>query len=355
MEDTRDQSVGRNESSAGACSWISSWFTWSPTSEKLLEEAESQILQKTQSHYESRFVPLENGQRIWTLKFNPKASRVPLVLVHGFGGGVGLWALNFDALSKNRSVYAFDVLGFGRSSRPQLSSDPLEAEEQFVDSIEKWRENVGLEKFVLLGHSLGGFLASSYALRYPSRIQHLILADPWGFPVKPTEDNMNIHIPVWVKFLGAVLSPFNPLAGLRAAGPWGPSLVRQFRPDFQRKFSSILPDDTIFNYIYHCNAQVPSGETAFKNMTIPYGWAKHPMIYRIGNVNRDIPITMIYGSRSWIDHNTGKETKERRSGCYVDVQVIAGAGHHVYVDKPEKFNDLVEGICQNVDNDDSEK
>ena len=98
-----------------------------------------------------------------------------------------------------------------------------------------------------------------------------------------------------------------------------------------------------------------SGETAFKNMTIPYGWAKHPMIYRIGNVNRDIPITMIYGSRSWIDHNTGKETKERRSGCYVDVQVITGAGHHVYVDKPEKFNDLVEGICQTVDNDDSEK
>jgi len=113
------------------------------------------------------------------------------------------------------------MLGFGRSSRPQLSTDPGEAEEQFVDSIEKWREQIGLDKFVLLGHSLGGFLASSYALKYPSRIQHLILADPWGFPVKPTEDNINRHIPVWVKFLGAVLSPFNPLAGLRAAGPWG--------------------------------------------------------------------------------------------------------------------------------------
>ena len=166
-------------------------------------------------------MPLENEQRIWTLKFNPNAQNVPLVLVHGFGGGVGLWAMNFDALSQNRTVYAFDVLGFGRSSRPQLSADPLEAEEQFVDSIEKWRDKIGLEKFVLLGHSLGGFLASSYALKYPSRIKHLILADPWGFPVKPTEDPIHRHIPVWVKFLGAVLSPFNPLAGLRAAGPWG--------------------------------------------------------------------------------------------------------------------------------------
>ena len=96
-----------------------------------------------------------------------------------------------------------------------------------------------------------------------------------------------------------------------------------------------------------------SGETAFKNMTIPYGWARHPMIYRIGSVDKNIPITMIYGSRSWIDHSTGKETKERRSGCYVDVQVITGAGHHVYVDQPNKFNELVEHICQNVDGDDN--
>ena len=96
-----------------------------------------------------------------------------------------------------------------------------------------------------------------------------------------------------------------------------------------------------------------SGETAFKNMTIPYGWARHPMIYRIGSVDKNIPITMIYGSRSWIDHSTGKETQERRSGCYVDVQVITGAGHHVYVDQPNKFNELVEQICQNVDGDDN--
>lgn len=166
-------------------------------------------------------MPVENGQRIWTLEFNSSAKTTPLVLLHGFGGGVGLWAMNVDTLAKNRTVYAFDMLGFGRSSRPQLSVDPGEAEEQFVDSIEQWREKIGLEKFVLLGHDLGGFLASSYAIKYPFRVQHLILADPWGFPVKPTEDNINRHIPVWVKFFGAVLSPFNPLAGLRAAGPWG--------------------------------------------------------------------------------------------------------------------------------------
>lgn len=90
-------------------------------------------------------------------------------MVHGFGGGVGLWIRNLEPLSRSRSVYAFDLLGFGRSSRPPFPSDATKAEEQFVNSIEQWRQSVGLENMILLGHSLGGYLAASYAIQFPSR------------------------------------------------------------------------------------------------------------------------------------------------------------------------------------------
>jgi pimeloyl-ACP methyl ester carboxylesterase len=46
---------------------------------------------------------------------------------------------------------------------------------------------MNLEEFILLGHSLGGFLCASYALRYPQRVKHLILADPWGMTQRPPE------------------------------------------------------------------------------------------------------------------------------------------------------------------------
>eukprot|EP00794_Sanderia_malayensis_P019225 gene19225-21152_t len=303
-----------------------------------------------------RYVSIDSTNRIWTIQLNEEEkTRTPLVLVHGFGSGTGLWAMNLDELSKRQSVYAFDVLGFGRSSRPQLSSDGAEAEREFVDAIEKWREKVGISKFILLGHSLGGFIACSYALKYPERVRHLILADPWGINEKPPPGEEPFKIPRWARFVAAILSPFNPLSAIRAAGPYGPKLVQRFRPDLKRKFKRLFPEDedeTVFNYIYHCNAQSPSGETAFKGMTISFGWAKYPMIHRVKDIDPDVPMTLLYGSRSWVDSTTGYNVKYIRSKSNVDVQIIRGAGHHIYSDQPERFNWTVSNICDLAAKDD---
>ena len=169
-----------------------------------------------------KYVSVDNQKQVWTLHLNPdEQKRVPLVLVHGFGAGAGLWALNLDELAKRQSVFAIDVLGFGRSSRPDFSGDAAEAEQQFVESIEQWRKEVGISKFILLGHSLGGFIACSYALRYPEHVRHLILADPWGMNEKPPPGEEPIRIPRWARIVAAMLSPFNPLSAVRAAGPYG--------------------------------------------------------------------------------------------------------------------------------------
>lgn len=96
----------------------------------------------------------------------------------------------------SRRTFFLDWIGMGLSSRPspQLLASPssasvparvARAEHFFLSSLEAWRESVGVEKMILVGHSLGGYLASAYTVRYPERVSGLILVSPAGIPRGP--------------------------------------------------------------------------------------------------------------------------------------------------------------------------
>lgn len=92
-----------------------------------------------------------------------------------------------------------------------------------------------------------------------------------------------------------------------------------------------------------------SGETAFKHLSIPYGWAKFPMVNRIGKLEKRVPITFVHGARSWVENESAYAVKYLRQDNYVDVQVIKGAGHHVYADRCDNFNTVVDKVFELVD------
>ncbi|RZF38983.1 hypothetical protein LSTR_LSTR003726 [Laodelphax striatellus] len=341
----------------GVFGWIWSW--WSPMSTNLLRAAEKQILTCLKTAYKGWYVDIGSvvgpADKIWTISLNTDSPKTPLVLLHGLGSGVALWCLNLDALAAERPVYAIDLLGFGRSSRPVFSSDPTEAEMQFVKSIEEWRQEMQLKQIILLGHSMGGFLAASYAIHHPDRVNHLILADPWGFPEKPADVVLKNNIPFVVRAIAYLMQPFNPFWAIRAAGPWGQALIEKMRPDLVKKFSPVLSDSSLVSqYLFQCNAQTPSGEGAFHSMMTGMGWAKNPMLKRIHLLHKQVPVTLLYGGRSWIDNSAGEKIRERRKEGYVNVQMIPGAGHHVYADKCDVFNKYVNEACATFDKSDED-
>ncbi|KAF4520333.1 hypothetical protein B566_EDAN004393 [Ephemera danica] len=282
--------------------------------------------------------------KIWTISLNEHMSETPIVMLHGMGAGSALWVLNLDTISKSNPVHCIDLLGFARSSRPKFSSNPTETEQQMVKGLEAWRREMRLNSMILLGHSLGGFIATSYAISYPDRVRHLILADPWGFPEKPDDIASRYNLPIWVRAIAFLVKPLNPLWAVRMAGPFGPWLVQKARPDIMRKFSPLLGEDTsiVTQYIFQCNAQNPTGESAFHSMMTGFGWAKQPMLPRMVSLRNDVPITILYGSRSWVDHAAGDLIRAQRPpDSYLNIQIIGGAGHHVYADKSETFNQMV--------------
>lgn len=332
-------------------SWLSpNWLTWNKYSENMLRTLEKKILQILKIPYRGWYVDIGPvvgpSDKIWTISLNTESKNTSLVLLHGLGAGVALWCLNLDALAKNRPVYAFDMLGFGRSSRPHFSTDSWEAEKQMVNAVEEWRKEMKLKDFILMGHSMGGFIAASYAISHPDRVKYLILADPWGFPEKTDKSG---EAPFWLKTASYLLTPFNPLSGIRVAGPLGPWFINALRPDISKKFSNAVDETLIPQYIYQCNSQTPSGESAFHSMMSDFGWAKNPMVKRIDQLKEHIPITLLYGSRSWVDHSAANTIKEKRMNSYFNLQVIIGAGHHVYADKADSFNQIVNDSCAIAD------
>ena len=179
------------------------------------------------SSYQELHVLVGSDSYIHTIVFDPdqppladEEPPVPLVMIHGFGCGIPQFYKNFDHLHSNRKLYAIDLPGFARSTRVTFTPDAEQCEQEYVEYIEKWREGVGLEKFILLGHSLGGFLSCAYTMRHPSRVRHLILDDPWGFQERPPEET-NRKLPFLFITASVFINRFNPFTPLRAAGPVG--------------------------------------------------------------------------------------------------------------------------------------
>lgn len=100
----------------------------------------------------------------------------PLVLLHGGGATSTVWFANVGELSRTHRVYAVDTIGdAGRSvndGRPVATRDAL------MDWLDGIFDGLHLDSAALCGHSYGGWLALTYTLRSPRRVDRLALLDP---------------------------------------------------------------------------------------------------------------------------------------------------------------------------------
>jgi pimeloyl-ACP methyl ester carboxylesterase len=106
----------------------------------------------------------------------------PVVLLHGFASSIYSWAEVLPALAPDHEVVALDLPGFGGSTvRPDLTAETL------VRVVPGVLDQLGLSRVRLVGHSLGGAIAAGVSVRYPQRVESLVLIDAAGFNFAPAD------------------------------------------------------------------------------------------------------------------------------------------------------------------------
>lgn len=121
--------------------------------------------------------------------YNTKAKGQAILYIHGYNG-TGLGAKYIAPYLDQHPIYAPDWPGAGYSDKPK--EEEYYYPSKYADFFIKFMDKMQIDKAIVIGHSLGGRLASHLSVKAPDRITHLILLDPYGFATQ--DDNFAFQL-----------------------------------------------------------------------------------------------------------------------------------------------------------------
>ncbi|KAF5212183.1 putative cardiolipin-specific deacylase [Clavispora lusitaniae] len=269
-----------------------------------------------------------------------------LIMVHGYGGGLGFFLKNFDQVASlpNWVVHSVDLLGYGCSSRPKFTPTCLdEVEDWFHDSFQEWLNlrhlNKAPEKNLVMAHSMGAYLMATYGIRRdPSFCKKMLMVSP-GAIIKHRR-----KVPVPAYFARLWEQNISPFSLVRNAGPLGSKLVSMWS---SRRFANLPAKEAklLHKYAYGIFQSPGSGEYMLNYLLAPGADARHPLIER-GVEALKCRLLWCYGKEDWMDRKGGELCSAMINEHYGDPTrsstcEIENAGHHLYLDNIRDFNKLL--------------
>ncbi|MCC6534476.1 MAG: alpha/beta hydrolase [Burkholderiales bacterium] len=260
--------------------------------------------------YDSGYVSVD-GLRLHYLDYG-SAGRPPMLCVHGGAAHAHWFDFVAAGFTADYHVRALDLRGHGDSdwAKPPLYSYP-----RYADDIAEAVDRLGLEDFVLVGHSMGGTISLLYAATHPGRVARLIVIDS---TLRMTEER---------------------IANLRNLGAREGSRYAS-REEFLHRFrlrphgKSAAPH--ILRHLANCSArEFPDGSWRHKFDRDVYARREPidglPLWSRI-----KIPALLVKGEAS--ARITPEIAAQVKANCaHVVIAEVPGAEHHVTIDNPAGF------------------
>ena len=283
------------------------------------------------------------GQRChWRVLGDP--AHPPLVLLHGFAAGSGHWRGNAHAIAAaGWRVYGLDLVGFGASSQPALWLD----NRLWARQVQGFLEEVVQGPAVVVGHSLGGLVALSAAVFFPTWVRAVVaspLPDPTLVMAKairpPRRRPWRRRLKRWLVILLCRLLPLELLVPLLAHSPL-------LDLGIQSAYVTAVVGDQELHRVIAKPARRPGAVRSLRAMSIamalrPHGATAPALLQRLR-----CPLLLIWGRR---DQLVPVQVADQVLRVRPDLPLVLldHSGHCPHDEVPEAFNGALLGWLEGL-------
>jgi pimeloyl-ACP methyl ester carboxylesterase len=246
----------------------------------------------------------------------------PVLAIHGLGGNWTVWLENMTALAQRHRVIAVDLPGFGRSA-PAGDGIAIHGYSRLLLGL---LDELALEQTVLIGNSLGGWIAADLALRAPGRVRALVLVDAGG--VVPTAGERR-----------KALAIMGGAARLARYAPRFRSAVASRRRlrSLALRYTFARPEELAADLVYVALPPEPDPGFQAALYAAKRSWSE-AWCDRLAEIAS--PTLIVWGEcDALLPLRHAREYARRIVGSRL--AVIPDAGHLPMLERPERFNDVV--------------
>jgi pimeloyl-ACP methyl ester carboxylesterase len=233
----------------------------------------------------------------------------PVILLHGWLGSWGLWQETMSVLGQHYRTYALDFWGFGESGKKRDTY----AVQDFVSLVGQFMEQLGIFRAPLVGHSMGGTVSLSVAIRYPERVSKVVVV---GSPI-----------------VGSSLAPLLKLAGYRLNAFLLFNLMGPFRFFMKNYYSKVICSDPRFPEMMDRDLSRTTLESFLLSIASLRRTDLRPMLGQI-----KVPALGIYGDKDKVVHPL--QWQPMKAGIpQAQIVRFENAGHFPMLEEPQVFID----------------
>lgn len=331
-----------------------------PIDELIKEEAykvEREILSKCSLKLDEQVyihdVPIDyyGNNYIHTIRAGKESEGIKdhIVLLHGYQGSSITFYRLLEKLYPKFNVYLPDHLGMALSSRPNINFEGTEhCIEFFVEAIEKFREALNIDKFYLVGHSLGGYLAATYALKYPQRIQKLSLLSPAGITDLSKGGKVHENMELSKKVGFSILKPFWNKQWTMQGMFTGSKVIRYFvKKGLRKRYDVHSSEAELLAILTEITFKYPQDldKATYYIFKPPIPSVHFPLEDRLIKEVNNFAIDFFFGQDDWMDTSGSKRVCEARPECF-KYYTISRSGHNFNLENPFELG----GILINMGN-----